>query len=186
MEEFLDFLKFPLHTHPTPLDYVFVITVRIGHLAKCSYERGMEMRRAGFVLLSLMAFIANSMASSPDARADLIVVDDGMSCTSEAGSFQLLESNPVVSPEQHDLMMLLLFNSANEAALGDRSTGGASAAGAGSSSVEQGPSPQVALFSRYEFHHSQMVLLHVSESSVFTPQSLICGIFRPPRMTRVV
>lgn len=139
------------------------------------------MRCAGWLLLTLIAFLACPTGSSSEARADLIVADDGMSCTSESGPLPPQESNPVVSPDLHDLLMLVLFNSDKDVSLSHHSAGGASGACTGTVSMEHGPTPQGALFSQYGIRLSQMVLLQVSESSVFTPQTLISGIFRPPR-----
>ena len=139
------------------------------------------MRLAACVFVSLIAFIGCSIGSSSEARADLILPSDGMGSTPESEHSNQQDPNTAVSPDLHELMMLVLFNSDIDGTLCQRTAGGASAAGMGSSSVEHGPSPQVALFSRYEFHVSQMVRFQVCESGVFTPRSLISGVFRPPR-----
>ena len=138
------------------------------------------MWRAACVFLPLIVLIACPIGSSSEARADLIVPTDGMSCTPESGSFELQGSDAVVSLDLDELI-LVLFNPVIDTALCNRSTGGASGASTGSSSVENGPSPQVALLSRYEIDLPQIVFVQRCENRVFTPQTLISGVFRPPR-----
>jgi len=140
------------------------------------------MGRTGFTLLSMMAFMAISMASPSDARADLIVVDAGMSSTTEElGSSQPQETSPHFYPDARELMMLVLFNSANEAVIGHQSTGGASAAGMGSNSSDRVPTPQAPLFSPCSIDNCDVVVRLVCESIVRTPQPPVFGIFHPPR-----